>query len=102
MYFLTFFDIKVYHIHSIFYTKQIISRETASKSRFVIEILSNLNIAFKKFKISQIILFPFLTALFSLAFFSNLFIAVDAKLFTNPGTLLLAKGIATFVSFFSE
>ena len=51
---------------------------------------------------SQIILFPFLTALFSLAFFSNLFIAVDAKLFTNPGTLLLAKGIATFVSFFSE
>ena len=33
-------------------------------------------------------------------FDSNLFIAFEAKLFTNPGKLSIAKGIATFVSAF--
>ena len=44
--------------------------------------------------------FLLLLLLFDLFFLSNLFIAFEAKLFTNPGTLFLAKGIATFVSVF--
>ena len=45
---------------------------------------------------------PFLarTALFPLIFLSNLFIALEVKLLTNPGKLTLAKGIATFFSAF--
>ena len=37
---------------------------------------------------------------FSLIFLSNLFIAFQAKLLTNPGTSSLAKGIARSVSAF--
>ena len=40
--------------------------------------------------------FPVLTAPFPLIFLSNLFIAFEAKLLTNPGKLSLAKGIARF------
>ena len=41
---------------------------------------------------------PPLTAPFPLIFLSNLFIAFEAKLLTNPGKLSLAERIATFVS----
>ena len=44
--------------------------------------------------------FPALTAPFLLIYLSNLFIAVEAKLLTNPAKLSLAKVIATFVSAF--
>ena len=37
---------------------------------------------------------------FSHIFLSNLFIALEVKLFTNPDKLSLAKGIAIFVSAF--
>ena len=42
--------------------------------------------------------FPTLAAPFPLIFVSNLFIAIEVKLLTNPGKLSLATGIATFVS----
>ena len=45
--------------------------------------------------------FPALTAPLQLFFWSNLFIAFDVKLLTNPGKLSLARGIATFASAFS-
>ena len=45
-------------------------------------------------------LFPAPTAHFPLIFLSNLFIAREVKLLTNPGILSLAKGIVPFVSTF--
>ena len=46
-------------------------------------------------------LFPALTAPFYCSsFLSNVFIAFEAKLLTNPGTLFLTKEIATFFSDF--
>ena len=58
-------------------------------------------ISFKSsFEINQINLFSALTAPFPLIFFSNSFFSFEAKLFTDPGKLSLAKGIATFVSAF--
>ena len=47
---------------------------------------------------NKVNLFPALTAPFPLIFISNLFIAFEVKLLTNPGKLSLAKGIAMFVS----
>ena len=44
--------------------------------------------------------FPALTAPFPLIFLPNLFIAFEVISLTNPGTLYLAKGIATFLSAF--
>ena len=52
------------------------------------------------FKIYKIIPCPALTAPFILTFLSILFVVFEVKLLTNPGTLPLAKGIATFVSAF--
>ena len=51
-------------------------------------------------EINKVNLFPTLTAPFSLIFLSNLFIAFEVKLLTNPGKLSLAKGIAMFASAF--
>ena len=51
-------------------------------------------------EINKVNLFPALTAPFSLTFLSNLFITFEVKLITNPGSLSLAKEIATFVSAF--
>ena len=45
--------------------------------------------------------FPALTAPFQLIFVSNLFIAFEVILLTNPGKLSLAKEIAIFASVFS-
>ena len=50
------------------------------------------------FEINKVNLFPALTVPFPLIFLSNLFIAIEVKLLTNPGKLPLAKGIAIFVS----
>ena len=44
--------------------------------------------------------FPALTSPFPLIFLSNLFIVFEAKFFTNPGELSLAKGITIFASDF--
>ena len=52
------------------------------------------------FEINKANLFPALTVPFPLIFLSNLFIAIEVKLLTNPGKLPLAKGIAIFVSAF--
>ena len=52
------------------------------------------------FEINKVNIFLALTATFPLIFLSNLFIAFEAKLLTNPGKLSLAKGIATFLSAF--
>ena len=52
------------------------------------------------FEINKVNPFPALTAPFPLIFLSNLFIAFEAKLLTNPGKLSLAKRIATFASAF--
>ena len=49
------------------------------------------------FEINKVNLFLALAALFPFIFLSNLFIALEVKLLTNPGKLSLAKGIATSV-----
>ena len=52
------------------------------------------------FEINKVNPFCALTVPVPLIFLSNLFIAFEAKLLTNPGKLSPAKGIATFVSAF--
>ena len=53
-----------------------------------------------KIKVNKANPFPALTALFSLIFLSNLFIAFEVKLLTTPGILFLVKEIAVFVNAF--
>ena len=53
-----------------------------------------------KIKINKANPFPSLTALFSLIFLSNLFIAFEVKLLTTPGNLFLVKEIAVFANAF--
>ena len=48
------------------------------------------------FEINRVNRFSALTAPFPLIFLSNLFIAFEVKLLTNPGKLSLAKGTAKF------
>ena len=67
-----------------------------SSNDFVIFIISFIS----SFEINKVNPFPALTAPFPLIFLSNLFIALEVVLLTNPGKLFLAKGIATFVSAF--
>ena len=50
------------------------------------------------FKINKVNTFPPLTVPFPLVFLSNLPIAFEVKLLTNPAKISLAKGIAIFVS----
>ena len=50
------------------------------------------------FEIDKANPFSALTPSFPRIFLSNLFIALEFKLVTNPGKLSLTKGIATFVS----
>ena len=50
------------------------------------------------FEINKVNPSPALIASFPLIILSNLFIALEVKLLTNPGTFSLAKRIATFVS----
>ena len=50
------------------------------------------------FQINKANIFPSLTASFAIIFQSNLIIALEVKLLTNPGKLPLAKQIATFFS----
>ena len=52
------------------------------------------------FEINKVNPFPTGTAFFPLIFLSNLFIALEVKLLTNPGKSSLVKGIAIFVSDF--
>ena len=52
------------------------------------------------FEINKVNIIPALTAPFPLMFLSNLFIALEVKLITNPGKVSLAKGILIFVSAF--
>ena len=52
------------------------------------------------FKISKVDPFPALTARFPLVFISDLLIAFEVNLSTNPGKISLVKVIATFVSAF--
>ena len=53
------------------------------------------------FKINKVNPFPALTATFPFIFLSNLFIAFEFKLLTNPGKLSLAKVLVLlFVSAF--
>ena len=52
------------------------------------------------FEINKINPLPSLTDIFPHFILSNLFIAFEAKLLTNPGKLSVAKAIATFVSAF--
>ena len=52
------------------------------------------------FEINKVNPFPALTAPFLLIFLSNLFIAFELQLLTNPGKLSLAKGKTIFVSVF--
>ena len=52
------------------------------------------------FKTNKVNPFPALTGPFPLIFLSNLFIAFEVKLLTNPGKLSLAKEIAMVVGVF--
>ena len=52
------------------------------------------------FEINKLNPFPALRAPFPLIFLSNLTIAFEVQLLTNPGKLSLAKGIAIIVSAF--
>ena len=67
-----------------------------SSNDFIILIISFISL----FEINKVNPFPALTTPFPLTFLSNLFIAFEAKLLTNPGKLCLDKGIAIFVSAF--
>ena len=67
-----------------------------SSNDFVILIISFIS----SFQINKVNPFPALTPPFPLIFLSNLFIAFEAKLLTNPGKLSLAKRIAKSVSVF--
>ena len=49
------------------------------------------------FEINKVNPFPSLTGPFPLLFLSNLFVAFEVKLLTNPGKLSLAKETAMFV-----
>ena len=52
------------------------------------------------FEIQNVNTFPALTDTFPLIFLSNLFIAFEVKLVTNPGQLSLDNGIAMVVNAF--
>ena len=52
------------------------------------------------FEINKLNPFSALTAPFPLIFLSNLYIAFEVNLLTNPGKLSVAKGIAIFLSAF--
>ena len=67
-----------------------------SSNDFTILIISLIS-SFKINKVNPILV---LKAPFPLIFLSNLFMAFEVKLLTNPGKLSLAKGIATFISAF--
>ena len=67
-----------------------------SSNDFMILIISFIS----SFKINKVNPFPALTAPFPLIFLSNLFIAFEVKLLTNPGKLFPAKGITAFASAF--
>ena len=68
-----------------------------SSNDFIIFIISLIS----SFEMDKVNPFHVLTAPFPINFLSNLFIALEVKLLTNPGKLPLAKGIATFVRAFS-
>ena len=67
-----------------------------SSNNFLILITSFIS----SFKINKVDLFPGLAAPLPLIFHSNLFIAFETKLLTNPGKSSLAKGLARSVSAF--
>ena len=67
-----------------------------SSNDFIILIISFIS----SFKINKVNPFPALTAPFPLMFLSNVFIAFEVKLLTNPGKLFLGRGIAIFASAF--
>ena len=67
-------------------------------NNFVIFIISFIS----SFKINEVNPFPALTGPCPVIFLSNLFIAFEAKLFTNLGQLSLAKGIARSAITFYE
>ena len=67
-----------------------------SSNGFIIFIISFIS----SFEINKVNHFPAQTAPLLLIFLSNLFIALEVKLLTNPSKLSLAKGIAIFVSAF--
>ena len=68
-----------------------------SSNNFIISIISFI----ASFKINKVNPFPALTAPFPLNFLSNIFIAFEVKLLTNPDKLSLAKGVALLVRVFS-
>ena len=68
-----------------------------SSNGFMILIISFIS----SFEIKKVNPFPALTAPFPLIFLSNLFIAFEVNLRTNPGKLSLAEKIAIFASVFS-
>ena len=72
------------------------SIKTPQSCVFIILIISFISL----FEINKVNPFPALTASFPLIFLSDLFIALEVKLHTNPGKLSLAKGIAILVSAF--
>ena len=65
-----------------------------SSNDFTILIISFIS----SFEINKANPFPALTTSFPLIYLSNLFIALEVELFTNPGKLSLPKGIAIFGS----
>ena len=67
-------------------------------NNYVIFIISFIS----SFKINKVNPFPALTGPCPVIFLSNLFIAFEAKLFTNLGQLSLAKGIARSAITFYE
>ena len=67
-----------------------------STNNFMILIISFIS----SFEMNKVNIFPALTFPFQFIFLSNLFIAFEAKLITNPGKFSLANGIAKFVNTF--
>ena len=57
-------------------------------------------IKLQEIRLNKVNPFPALTAPFPLIILSNLFIAFEVRLLTNPGKLSLAKGIPICVSGF--
>ena len=77
-----------------YYFSNSINNAPESSNDFLISIISFIS----SFEINKVNPLPALAATFPLIFLSNLFIAFEVKLRTNPGKLYLAKGIAIFIS----
>ena len=83
-------------LHILLFQQIQLTNTSESSSDFMILIISFIS----SFEINEVNPFPALTDPFPRIFLSNLFIAFEIKLITDPIKLSLAKGIVMFTSAF--